>query len=248
MIAEYVHKRARASVQELCELLKVSESTIRRDLNELEKRKMLKRTHGGAIYLQAVSFEPTYSEKEDKYKDEKKSISRKAAELIEDGDSLIIDAGTTTLYLAPELAKFKNLTVVTNSINLIQKLSNMQNINVMDTGGMLRDNTMALVGPVTELSLEQIRVDKAFIATNGLNIEIGLTTPNSLEASVKRKMISVAEQTFILADHSKIGCVSFAKFGTISDIDGCITGDEITEEQKSEFERNNIKLYLASKD
>lgn len=244
-IAEYVQSKSRASVQELCELFKVSESTVRRDLSVLENRKMLKRTHGGAIYTDSVSFEPSYIEKEDKHKEEKELIAKKAAEFIEDGDSLLIDSGTTTLYLAPELLKFKNLTVVTNSINLIKQLSTMQNINLMTTGGMLRTNTMALVGPIAEASLNQIRVDKAFIATNGLDSKAGLTTPNIVEASIKNKMMSVAEKVFILTDHSKIGHISFAKFGNLSDIDACVTGGEISEKQNMEFKSKNIKMYLV---
>ena len=244
-IAEYVHNKSRASVQELCHLFEISESTARRDLKVLEQRGLLKRSHGGAVYLQSVGFEPTYSEKEDKYKNEKQSIAKKAAELIEEGDTLIIDSGTTTLFMASELSKFRDLTVVTNSINLIQRLSGFSNINIISTGGTLRTNTMALAGPIAEESLERIRVDKAFIGTNGLNTKAGLTTPNILEASIKDKMISVSDQVFILADHSKIGCVSFAKFGNLSDVNVCITSDEIPKEQKLELERNNIKLYLV---
>lgn len=243
-ISEYIQNNSRASVQELCDLFQVSESTVRRDLKELENRGVLKRTHGGAVNFQVVGFEPTYSEKEDKYKNEKEAIAKKAAEFIEDGDSLLIDSGTTTLYLAAELTKFHDLTIVTNSINLMQRLSVLQGINIISTGGMLRTTTMALAGPMAEKSLERIRVDKAFLGTNGLNLEAGLTTPNIVEASIKQKMISVADQVFIMADHTKIGCVSFAKFGELSDIDACITGSSISKEVKTELERNNVKLCL----
>lgn len=244
-IAEYVQNHSRASVQDLCGLFQVSESTTRRDLRELENRGMLKRTHGGAVHLQAVGFEPTYSEKEDKYKDEKERIAKRACEFIKDGDSLIIDSGTTTLFMVPELARFRGLTIVTNSINLIQRLSFLPGITVISTGGALRTNTMALAGPMAESSLEKIRVDKAFIGTNGIDLSSGLTTPNILEASIKQKMISVADQVFILADHSKVGCVSFAKFGELSDANACITGDAISKEIRFELERNDIKLYLV---
>lgn len=244
-IAEYVQNRSRASVLELCSSFHVSESTVRRDLTELENRNLLKRTHGGAVSLQSVSFEPTYSEKEDKYRDEKALIAKKAAEFIKDGDSLLIDSGTTTLYLSSELLKFHNLTVVTNSINLVQKLSSMPGIEIISTGGALRENTMAFVGPLAESSLNHLHVDKAFIATNGLDAEEGLTTPNIVEASIKQKMISIADQVFILADHSKIGCVSFAKFGDLSDVDACITSSDISDELKMQFEKKDIKLYLA---
>lgn len=244
-IIKYIQKNSRSSVQELCSLLGVSESTVRRDLAELETRKLLKRTHGGAIDLHSVHFEPTYSEKESRYREEKALIAKKAAELIESGDSLLIDAGTTTSFLIPELARFKDLTVVTNSVYLMQKLASLPDIEIVCTGGVLRKNTMALVGPLSESVLDRIRVDKAFIATNGLDIASGLTTPNIVEASIKQKMIRVANHVYVLADHSKIGQVSFAKFGEVTDIDACITGSEISDGQKTAFERVNVKIYTV---
>lgn len=245
LITEYVQKQSRASVQELCAKFRVSESTIRRDLSELEKRSLLKRTHGGAVIMEAVGFEPSYDEKEDRYREEKYRIARRAAEFIQDGDSILIDSGTTTQYMASELARFHSLTVVTNSIVLLQKLSAMTNLTVMSTGGLLRANTMALVGPVAEASLDLIRVDKAFMATNGLDAKFGLTTPSIIEASMKKKMISVAEQVFILADHTKIGKVSFARFGGLEDIDTCLTGSKLDERQRQELENRNVRTVVC---
>jgi DeoR family fructose operon transcriptional repressor len=244
-ICKYVQNNARASVRKLCSLFNVSESTVRRDLTELEKRRQLKRTHGGAICMESVGMEQTYNEKKDCFREEKQRIAVKAASLIEDGDSVLIDSGTTTLYLAAQLAPFRQLTVVTNSINLMQQVSNLPNVTLISVGGTLRSNTMALVGPVTEENLMRIRVDKAFMATNGLSTDIGLTTPNMLEASTKHKMMQVAEQVYVLADHSKIGRVSFAKFGALSDVDGCITSTLISEDQKRELMEKGIQLYMV---
>lgn len=244
-IGKYVQNNTRVSVRRICEVFGISESTARRDLNELEKRKLLKRTHGGAICLDSVGLEPTYVEKQDRYRDEKQRIAARAAGLIENGDSILIDSGTTTLYLAPYLTKFEKLTIVTNSIYLMEKLAPCVSITLMCLGGTLRPNTMALVGPVAEENLSRIRVDKAFIATNGFEVSMGLTTPNISEASMKAKMIAAAEQVYVLADHTKIGHVSFARFGTVSDIDGCVTGPQITEEQRQEFERRGIRLFLT---
>lgn len=245
-IIRLVQSKSRTSIQELCRLLQVSESTIRRDLTDLENKKLLKRTHGGAIDLRSVNFEPSYYEKEDQFTGEKEAMAKKAAELIEDGDSLLIDSGTSTSCLALELSKFSNLTVVTNSIPLMQKLSGMEGIEIIATGGTLRKNTMAFTGPLSDSILDNLRVDKAFLGTNGLDIKSGLTTPNVVEAATKRKMISAANQTYIMADHSKIGRVSFAKFAALEQIDGCITSDIITPEQKQDLESHNIKLYIAA--
>ncbi len=244
-MCKYVKAHSRASVRKLCNLFDVSESTVRRDLTELEKRKLLKRTHGGAICMESVGMEQTYNEKKDFFREEKECIAAKAVSLIEDGDSILIDSGTTTLYMASRLSTFKQLTVVTNSVHLMQQLANLPNVTLISVGGTLRSNTMALVGPVTEENLARIRVDKAFMAVNGFSADVGLTTPNMLEASTKHKMMQVAEQVYVLADHSKIGRVSFAKFGSLSDIDGCITSTLISGDQKREFTEKGIRLFMV---
>ena len=244
-IYKYVQTQTRASVRSLCKVFDVSESTVRRDLTELENRKLLKRTHGGAVCMDSVGIEPSYHEKEDKYRQEKQDIAACAAGLIENGDSLLIDSGTTTMCLVPYLCKFEKLTVVTNSIFLMQKLSGYANITLICVGGLLRSNTIALVGPVAEENLGRIRVDKAFIAANGIEAKAGLTTPNLVEASIKSKMIAASEQVYVMADHSKIGRVSFARFGTLADIDGCITCRPIPVEQQRSFEHSGVRLYFA---
>ncbi len=121
-IIEYLQEHSRASVQELSKIFQVSESTVRRDLQELEGDKLLKRTHGGALCLENVNFEPAFMEREDKFRREKENIARKAAEFIQEGDTLVIDSGTTTGYLAKEIKKFSHLKVVTNSIIVAQEL------------------------------------------------------------------------------------------------------------------------------
>lgn len=245
-IAEYVQNRTRATVPELCNVFRISESTVRRDLTELDSRKLLKRTHGGAISVESVSSEPSYSEKEDTYRAEKESIAKKAAEFIEDGDTLIVDSGTTTLCLISELARFKNLTIVTNSIILAAKIPAQPDTTVLLTGGVLRNNTLALVGPTAESTLSNLHADKAFIGTNGIDASYGFSTPNVIEASVKRKMIDAADQVYILADHSKFGRISFAKFGDISCASACITGNDIDEKQLEMFRRKDFKVYTVS--
>ena len=245
MINQYIQTHSRASVSELCELLDVSESTVRRDLKELEIKGALKRTHGGAVFPELVSSEPTFTEKEDKYRREKEMIAKKAAEMIEEGDSLLIDSGTTTMYLSAQLLKFRSLTVVTNSIILAQQLSSHHGIQIILTGGTLRQNTMSLVGPIAEDSLEKIRVDKAFIATNGIDAKFNLTTPNIVEASIKKKMIGCANEVIVLADNSKIGYVSFAKFANISEVNSCITGAMLSKDKIRELESKGLKIYLA---
>ncbi|QQZ60933.1 DeoR/GlpR transcriptional regulator [Paenibacillus sonchi] len=221
-IVQFVERHTRASVQELSQDLGVSESTVRRDLKELEEARLLKRTHGGAVSLQSVNFEAAFPDKADRFLEEKQRIARKAVEMIQEGDAILLDGGTTTLQIARALKTFSNLKVITNSMIALNELKDCRNIEVSITGGMLRPDTLAFVGPMTERSLEMVRVDKAFIGTNGLDIHEGITTPNMLEAATKRKMISVAKQAVLLADHSKIGQVSFCKVADLQEIDHCI--------------------------
>ncbi|WHY72853.1 DeoR/GlpR family DNA-binding transcription regulator [Fictibacillus enclensis] len=222
-ILELLKKNARVDVQELSEHFDLSESTIRRDLKELEEAQLLKRTHGGAVLFKSVTFEPTYIEKEVQFQKEKRAIAKEAAKLIKNGESILLDSGTTTYYLAQELRNFSSLQVVTNSILCANELKDVSGIDVLLCGGSLRWETLALVGPLAELSFNQICVDKSFIATNGVDIENGLTTPNLIEASTKRKMIECAEKVILVTDHTKIGQVSFARFGDIHEIDYLIT-------------------------
>lgn len=244
-ICKYVQNQTRISIHSLCDIFHISESTARRDLTELERRKLLKRTHGGAVCTSAVGIEPSYREKCDKYHQEKQKIAACAAKQIENGDSLLIDSGTTTMCLAPYLCKFEKLTVVTNSIFLMQKLSWYSNITLICVGGTLRSNTIALVGPVAEENLSHIRVDKAFMATNGIDAEAGLTTPNLAEASVKSRMIASSKQVYVLADHSKIGHISFASFGKLADVEVCITCHPILDEQQQKIKNKGVRFYFA---
>lgn len=245
MILLFIDKHSRGSVQELSQTLSVSESTIRRDLKELEEAKLLKRTHGGAVSLQSVSFEAAFPEKEDRFLDEKMRIARKAVEMIEEGDAILLDGGTTTLQIARELKTFSNLKVITNSIMALNELKDCRNIEVSITGGMLRPDTMAFVGPMTERSLEMVRVDKAFLGTNGLDLLEGITTPNMLEAATKRKMISVAKQVILLADHSKIGQVSFCKVADLQDMDYYILDSETPLSFIRELEAKDLDFTMV---
>lgn len=245
-ILEYVQTHFRASVQELCQSFDVSEATVRRDLKELEEAKLLRRTHGGAVSLQSVNFEPTFLEKEDKFLKEKQAIARKAVEFIEEGDTILLDAGTTTLHFAKELKSLSRLTVVTNSIMIAQELEDVPGIEIIMIGGTLRRETLALVGPLAEQALDMIRVDKAFVAINALDITEGLTTPNLIEASAKRKMIQSAKTVFLLADHSKVGKVAFAKVAEVREIDKFISDSAVPESVINQLEQLGVDVYIVS--
>ncbi|MBP2645718.1 MAG: transcriptional regulator, DeoR family [Firmicutes bacterium] len=242
---EYIRSYSSASVRELSQRFQVSESTVRRDLQELESSNIIKRTHGGAVCFDDVNIEPTFREKEDRFRLEKAAIAKKAVDFIEKGDTILIDSGTTTLYMANELRSFSDLTVVTNSIALAQSLQGMGNIQLVVVGGILRNNTLAMVGPLAEQVIGQINVNKAFIATNAIDVRSGLTTPNLMEAATKAKMISVAKKVFLLADHTKIGKVSFAKFAGVSELDTWIVDDQVPQEKADQFEEAGVEVCMV---
>ncbi|PKR78161.1 DeoR family transcriptional regulator [Halalkalibacillus sediminis] len=246
-IATFVQKQSRASVQELSEHFGVSESTVRRDLKELEDEEMLRRTHGGAIATETVNFEPTVLEKSDRLKEEKQAIAQAALSYIDENDTILLDSGTTTLQLVPGLKKFQSLTIVTNSVEISEHLRDAPHLEVVVPGGKLRHETQALVGPLTDQILKQLYVDKAFIGTNGVDLAHGLTTPNLIESATKRTMLEQSKEVIVLSDHSKFGKVSFAAFGSIIDqVDVLITDDRVPQDLVEEMRNEGVNIDIAT--
>ncbi|WP_419875085.1 DeoR/GlpR family DNA-binding transcription regulator [Candidatus Pristimantibacillus sp. PTI5] len=246
-IADYVRQHGRASVQELSNHFEVSESTVRRDLSDLEEQELLRRTHGGAVAaMQSNSSEPSFVEKEDRFQQQKLDIAKAALSLIREGDTIMLDSGTTTYHLAKLLKNFQRLTVVTNSVMVAQELANEKSIELLLTGGMLRPETQAMVGPFAERAIASVHVDKLFLATNGFDAENGLSTPNLIEAATKNRMIKSADEVILLADHSKFGKVSFSRFGEIKDVTTLITDSLASPTVLQSFEEKGIVIVLAS--
>ena len=243
-ILNSLNKYGKVKVCDLSQRYDVSEVTIRRDLQELEEDNLIKRVHGGAVSNNNTKFEPTFSEKIDKFYDEKESVGKLAASLIEDGDTIAIDAGTTTLSIAKHIVA-KNITVLTNSVDVAYELAKKRDVEVIITGGTLRWETGAMVGPVADNTLENFRVDKSFIGTNGLCVIDGLTTPNIFEANTKRQMIRIAKQTIVVCDHSKFGIVSFAKIVNLDSVDMIVTDNQVDNELIGEFEEKNVKIITT---
>ncbi|AKL94834.1 transcriptional regulator, DeoR family [Clostridium aceticum] len=243
-ILEIVNENDRIEVSDLTQQLQVSESTIRRDLQDLEQAGLLKRTHGGAVKLENTSFEPTMDEKELVNIEEKMEIGKRAAAFILDNDTVILDAGTTTLQIAKNI-EAKNVTVLTNSILIALALSKNKDIKVVVTGGYIRGEILSIVGPITDKIIQSFRVDKAFVGTNGITIEDGCTTPNIDEAHTKNMMIQSAKEAYIVADHSKFGKISFARIADIDEIHGIITDKSIDEAIIEKYKSNNIQLIYG---
>ncbi|MCX7694378.1 MAG: DeoR/GlpR family DNA-binding transcription regulator [Caloramator sp.] len=240
-ILEMINSGNSVRVSELSKLFNVSEATIRRDLIELEQAGCIVRTHGGAVSNTSTNFEPSFKEKQDKFLKEKEQIAKKAASLIEDGDTVTIDSGTTTQFISKYI-NAKAVTVVTNSVNLADELSDREDIEVIVTGGLLRTKTKAMVGPVAEETLKKLKVDKLFLGANGVSIKSGVTTPNIVEANTKRVMIEGAKEVYLLIDSSKFDEVNFSLICPVSKIDYIIT-DKLPKDYEK-YQHLGIKFIL----
>ncbi|RCV48456.1 DeoR/GlpR family DNA-binding transcription regulator [Marinitenerispora sediminis] len=222
-ILERARGEGRVDVAVLASEFQVTYETIRRDLTTLERHGVLRRVHGGAIPIERLGFEPTLTARDSVMTVEKERIAKAAlTELPEDG-SVLLDAGSTTGRLAEQLPTDRELTVITNSLSIAFTLTPRTNITLMLLGGRLRARTQASVDAWALRALEETYVDVAFIATNGVSIERGLTTPDSAEAMVKRAMLRAARRSVLLADHSKVGNDHLTRFATLDDIDCLIT-------------------------
>ena len=208
LILEELQEHHVVSLEKLVSLLETSESTVRRDLDELEAENKLRRIHGGAELPHSLQEEETIQEKSVKNLQEKKLLAHKAVSLIKEKDVIFIDAGTTTAFLIHELVN-KNVTVVTNSIHHAAQLVEKQIPTVM-VGGSVKMTTDASIGGVALNQINQLHFDRAFIGMNGVD-ENYYTTPDMEEGAIKRAIIDNAKQTYVLVDASKVGQTCFAK-------------------------------------
>lgn len=201
----------------------VSESTIRRDLQELENAGLIQRTHGGAISVQS-SFELSYQEKEIRFYEEKQKIAKAAAELVKDGETVFLDTGTTTLQIAYAL-RGKAITVATNSMDIAQVFLDDLQVEVIVLGGSLRKPIRSLVGFLTNEMLSRLHFDKVFLAANAVDPELGVTTPNLTEAETKSHMVKAGSEVFLVVDHSKLWEKAMCKICSLSEINLLIIDD-----------------------
>ncbi|WP_214819799.1 MULTISPECIES: DeoR/GlpR family DNA-binding transcription regulator [unclassified Exiguobacterium] len=213
LILQRLSEQKVVKLKELVDLTNSSESTIRRDLTDLEAEGYLARVHGGATLIATPDEEPTFEEKRDRFVDEKVAIARKAATFIEDGMSIYLDAGTTTQAMVPFL-EGKKIVVVTNSLPIANELFDLD-IKTFVIGGELKRSTQALVGYNARESMMNYRVDLAFLGMNGIDLDAGYTTPDPEEALVKKTAIELAQTSYVLADASKIGKRTFSRVATL---------------------------------
>jgi len=244
-ILELIREDGHAKVTDLSRIFKVTEVTIRQDLEHLEQDGQIIRAHGGA-YLKNIDLGIRDFNLQNKGNiAEKMIIARKAIEFIEDGDTIIMDSGSTTTEIAKLLNGYNNLTVITNALNIALILGVQTGINVIVTGGEFKAPTLSLTGQKAADFFQNLHVDKLFLATAGIALKSGLTYPGISDLCVKRAMIESANEIYLVADSSKIGKNSFASLGALSLIDYLITDSKIKPEDVEWLKTYNVEFIMA---
>jgi DeoR family fructose operon transcriptional repressor len=240
-------KKGVVTVSALSQLFSVSGMTIRRDLSRLEEAGLVRRVHGGAVSYEGVVYEKPFLTREEEYGREKQEIGRLAAQMIANGQTIILDAGTTTQQIARNLAQKEGLTVVTHAIPVAVALSNYLRIQTIMLGGMLKRKELCMVGPPVIEELSRMSVDKLFLSAAGFTVERGATDPDIRETEVKRAMVKAAKEVILVADSSKYGYVAFAQIAPLRAIHTIVTDEGLPAGAIEAIEAEGLKVITPGR-
>jgi DeoR family transcriptional regulator of aga operon len=244
-VLDIVNREGRVLVKDLAQRFETSQVTMRKDLEALHGQGAIYRTHGGALPVRTGALlDPSLRDREKLRRKEKLRIGEAAARLVQEGQSVVLDAGTTTTALARALRGFRNLTVITNAVNIAAELAGTA-VQVILTGGILRENSFSLVGPLAEEALRRLSADVLFLGVDGFDVRYGLTTPNLLEAKVNRVMTEIARRTIVVCDSSKFGRRSLTLIVPPSKVHHIITDSRIAKCDLRALEEAGIELTLV---
>ena len=244
-ILDILQREGRVLVADLAHKFATSQVTIRKDLEVLRVHGQIHRTHGGALPAREGALEdPTLRQKQKLHRQEKLRIAAAAASLVSEGQVVILDSGTTTTEIARALRHFKNLTIVTNAVNIAAELAS-SSVEVILTGGSVRKNSFSLVGPIAEETLRRLNADILFLGVDGFDVRYGLSTPNLLEAKVNRVMVEVARRTVATCDSSKFGRRSLALIISPSALHQVITDHAIAKSDLRALKKAGIEVTLV---
>lgn len=246
-ILRCVRQDGSVSVEHLCQELEVSVHTIRRDLQDLADRGLLRRTHGGAVAIEPLFYEPfkldrSFQEQVGSFLEEKRRIAHAAAELVHEGEVVGLTAGTTTTETVRNLPFDRRITVVTNTVNVAMELSKRKDLEVHVTGGHLRGDWFSLVGPAAIESMKRIFVDTLFIGVNGIDSVRGLTCYNPYEAEINATMVRQAKRKIVVTDHSKFGITASWLICELPEIDMIVTDTGATDEILSPYLKAGVEV------
>jgi len=239
-----LNRDGRVLVKDLAAHFQVSQITIRKDLEVLQGRGLLHRTHGGALVPSSGALsDPSLQEKEKLHRTEKVRIAQAAVRLVEEGQSILLDSGTTTMAIARALRNFRRLTVITNAVNIAAELANSE-IEVILTGGTVRKNSFSLVGPLAEETLRHLSADILFLGVDGFDTRLGLSTPNLQEAKVNRVMVEISRKVVAVCDSSKFGRRSLSTIVPPNAIHHVITDKKISKMDIQNLKDSGVSLTL----
>lgn len=241
-----VEQRDSVSVSELSQLLAVSEVTIRSDLSDLERAGLLRRTRGGAARPLVTRFEQPIEETRKQHAQAKRRIGQAAAALVHDGDTVMLDVGSTTSEIARHLSPtLSGVTVVTNGLNIALELERLPGVRIVVTGGTLRRLQHSLVSPYGLDLIARFRPDTLFLGCNGVDVAGGVTNANVEEAEIKARMVEVARTTVVVADHSKLGQVAAATVAPLAALDTLITDRRASPETLAALRRCGLRVQVV---
>lgn len=245
-ILELLEEKGQVYVNDLTDLLNVSEVTIRNDLDKLEEKGLLIRTRGGGIQTQKVKIDYQFNKELTLSLKEKQAIGREAAKLVKEKDTIILDSGTTTLEVARNLVNFEELTVITNGIKIAYELASYPNIKVIMLGGIIRQSSFSVMGPLAEDNLKNLFCDKVFLGVNGIDAQHGLFTTHIEDAYLNRLMISMSKEVIVVTDSTKFLKRSFSIICPMSKVDTLITDSKIPEEEFRTVSGMGVKTILVN--
>ena len=241
-IMDSVRQRRKITVEEAIEICGVSADTIRRDFNRLAGQDMVLRTHGGIMVKDNSIYDSSTQERKVRNSEQKIRIAGKALEFISDGETIALDAGTTTTRLAMVCSDFQHLTVLCYSLDVANEMIAHENITTMIVGGVIRNKTASAVGPDAVAMIKKMHTHKLFLGTNAIDLEKGLMTPNRMEAEIKEALIGSADEVILLADSSKFQKKALFPFGTVEDVDVLITDNNGDASFLEELRKKGVKV------
>lgn len=244
-ILEQLTRHGTVQVTSLVEEYGVSAVTIRNDLSALEAQGLAARTHGGASLTRTPPPEQSIRQKDAINPEQKDHIGALAATLVQEGDNIIIDSGTTTISLARHLRNARNVTVMTNGLNIAWELADAPDVALILAGGLLRKQSLSVQGSQAEATLQAYNFDKVFLGVDGFDLQFGITTHHEAEASLNHKMVERAKKVVVLTDSSKFGRVSLHRIVLLDRVHTVITDAGISQEYRDGLQKLGIELLIA---
>lgn len=246
-ILTILQAQKRVVVSNLSETFKVSEETIRRDLEKLDAEGLAKKTYGGAVLKDNTNTDMPYTTRKNVNVEKKLVTAELAAELIQDGDYLMLDSSSTAIFVIKRIKHKKNITIITNSIEAVLEAAEVQGWKVFCTGGSLKEGNLSLYGYNAESMIETFHVDISIVSCKGMDLENGFTDSNEMDAHIKKCMLKSATTKIVVADSTKFDKVSFIKSFDFEDLDTFITDEEPSDEWKKRLKESNIQYIYPKK-